>query len=170
MPPAKPLWKYGLDSLLEDIGDSTHWMDRDRAFELARGLRIIGERPSYRDEVSPYIGQLWQGWRWTASMVRDCWRTVDRADTSRGRARTPRNHPLYVPDMLIAKHRLRPTTEARLASVARDAVDALARAAPNADAVVYRRRKREMAAALAAVDELRVLRESRIPMFDDFGL
>jgi hypothetical protein len=59
--------------------------------------------------------------------------------------------------MLIRDTGLRPTTEVRLAAVARDAVNAVIESAPEAD-VTCRHRKRELSAAVTAVDELRSLR------------
>jgi hypothetical protein len=156
---AKPLWQYGLDRLAKDIGGSTHQLDRNRARKLARGLRMLGERPPYREEVSPYIGRLWEDWPWTASMVREIWRSVERAKTSLGRDRHWNGTPLYVPDMLIEEHGLRPRTERRLAAVARDAVDALIEASQEADTDVYLERKRQLAEALVAVHHLRFLRQ-----------
>ena len=113
----------------------------------------------YREEVSPYIGGLWKGWPWTVSMVRECWRSVDRAKTSLGRDRHWRGTPLYIPDMLIEEHRLRSSTELRLAAVAHDAVDALVEAAQEADTAIYLERKRQLAEAIVAVHHLRFLRQ-----------
>lgn len=151
----KPLWRHGLN-WLRDTDPSTHWADRDRAFGLAQGLRKLGAQPPYQGDVRRYVHELWDDPH-VVSMVRDCWSSVYRAKTSRGRARHSRSNPLYVPDMLIRDAGLRPTTEVRLAAVARDAVNALIESAPETDAT-YRHRKRELSAALTAVDELRSLR------------
>jgi hypothetical protein len=153
---ARLLWQHGLD-WLADTELSTRPSDRDRAFELARGLRKLGALPAYRGEVSSYVRRLWEDAR-VITMVRVCWESVHSAKTSRGRPL--RSAPLYVPDMLICEHGLDPSTEERLATVAREAADALVAAtAPRVDARSYRARKAELSAAMVAVDELRVLRE-----------
>jgi hypothetical protein len=63
--------------------------------------------------------------------------------------------------MLICEHRLKPSTEDRLAAVVGDAVDALIKAAFLPDSRVYQTRKAELSAALDSVDQLRRLRQPR---------
>ena len=160
---AKPLWQYGLDWLRSEE-PSTHPMDRDRAYELAQGLRKLGDLPPWDGDVSNYAHTLWgssRSDRMVVGMVRVCWSSVWRARTSRGRARHSRSSPLYVPDMLIREHRLKPSTEDRVAAVVGDAVDVLIKAASLPDSRVYRTRKAELAAALDSVDQLRKLRRPR---------
>jgi hypothetical protein len=151
------LWQLGLEWLRETIGSSTHPFDRDRARQLARGMRMVGERPS-GSAVNGYISRLWPTAPWTRAMVRDCWRSVYRAKTSLGRDRHWHRTPLYVPDRLIELHGLQPVTEARLASLAHDAVNALVQAADDGDTGSYLQRTRELDAALCAVQHLRFLR------------
>src|SRR5215208_5216121 len=69
------LWRLGLDWLREANGGGVHPLDRDRARQLARGMRMVGEHPQYR-EVSRYIGHPWEPWPYAASMTRDCWRSA----------------------------------------------------------------------------------------------
>jgi hypothetical protein len=155
--PTKPLWQLGLDWLVDTVGGSTHWLDRERARQLARGMRMGGERPSYR-EVSAYIGELWPDWPHTASMVRESWRGVYCAKMSLGRDSHWDNTPLYGPDWLIEHHGLQPVTEVRLAAVAHDALDALLQAAQEDDTAAYVARQRALDASLTAVHHLRFLR------------
>jgi hypothetical protein len=155
--PAKPLWQHGLDWLVDTVDRSTHPLDRERARKLARGMRMVGEHPPYR-EVSAYVGKLWDGWPHTASMVRECWRSVYRAKTSLGRDRHWHTTPLFQPDRLIEQHELRPVTEVRLAAVLHGAVDALLLAAQGDDTDAYLTRTRDLDAALIAVRHLRFLR------------
>ena len=152
-----PLWRLGLDWLLECNGEGTHYLDRERARKLARGLRMVGERPPLR-EVGRYADELWDVWPHAARMVRETWRGVDRAKTSVGRDTHWLRTPLFVPDFLIDKHGLSPGIEERLAAVARDAADALVRAAGEADAAAYLDRRRELAAAAIVAQHLRFLR------------
>ena len=119
---------------------------------------MLGERPAYRELVSPYIGLLWDEWPGAASMVRSSWRAAFRAKTNRRRGHDSRRNPVHVPDMLIRDRGLQPTTEARLTAVAHDAVDALVRAAVSADRPTYQKRKREFDATLSAIEHLRLLR------------
>jgi hypothetical protein len=164
---AKPLWKLGLDWLLEANGDGTHALDRDRARRLARGMRMVGERPPY-EQVSSYIGQLWDGWPHGASMTRKCWRSVYRAKTSLGRSAHWDDTPLYDVDRLIEQHGLRPVTEVRLAAVAHDAIDALVAATQEDDTKGYLARRRELDAALTSIHHLRFLRHGSGALgFDD---
>jgi hypothetical protein len=121
-------------------------------------MRMLGEHPAYR-EVSAYIGQLWDGWPHAASMTRTSWRSIYRAKTSLGRNNHWNDTPLYDPDRLIECHGLEPVSEVRLASVGRDAVDALVEAAHGDDTGLYLARKRELDAALVAVHHLRFLRQ-----------
>jgi hypothetical protein len=160
--PAKPLWQCGLD-WLRSTEPSTHPTDRDRAYELAKGLRKLNDLPPWAGDVSNYAHTLWNGPhdRIVIAMVRDCWSSVWRARTSRGRARHSRSDPLAVPDMLIRQHLLTPSTEDRLAAVARDAMDALIASASLPESRVYQRRKAELSAALESVDQLRKLRARR---------
>jgi hypothetical protein len=113
--------------------------------------------------VSNYAHTLWTSPhdRIVIAMLRQCWSTMWRAKTSRGRARHSPSDPLYVPDMLIREHRLKPSTEDRLAVVARDAMGALIKSASLPDSRVYQRRKAELSAALDSVDQLRRLRQPR---------
>lgn len=154
---SKALWQLGLDWLAECVGDSTHPNDRRRARELARGMRTVGERPEYR-AVSAYISELWRVWPHSASMVRSCWRSVYRAKTSLGRGRGWYQTSLYVPDMLIEQHGLRPLTEERLAALAHEALDAFLVAAQDHSTAGYIDRRRELDAALTAIEQLRYLR------------
>jgi hypothetical protein len=66
--------------------------------------------------------------------------------------------------MLIEELGLHPSIEVRLASVAKTAVDCLARAVSDADALRYTKHKRDLDAAVAAIDELRVLRQGAGPI------
>lgn len=156
-PAEKPLWQFGLDWLLGAIGESTNYHDRERARKLARGMRMVGERPPLR-EVGRYVNELWGVWRPAAEMVRETWRSVDRAKTSIGKDKHWDGTPLYVPDMLIEDEGLSPSTEERLAAVARDATDALVGAAGEPDPAAYLDRRRDVLAAMTGVQHLRVLR------------
>jgi hypothetical protein len=118
---------------------------------------MLGEAPVYR-EVSVYVGELWNGWPHAASMVRNCWRSVYRAKTSRGRGTHRHSSPLYQPDRLIELHGLQPVTEVRLAAMVHEATDRLLGALYANDTVAYRNRKRELDAALLAVENLGYLR------------
>ena len=118
---------------------------------------MVGESPSYSD-VSAYIGELWRGCPRAASIVRGYWRSVYRAQTSLGRDSHWHCTPLYQPDRLIERFGLHPLTEQRLAAVTHSAVDALLQAAEENDTTSYVRRKRELDAALTAVQHLRFLR------------
>jgi hypothetical protein len=60
--------------------------------------------------------------------------------------------------MLIRDHGLRPTTPERLAAVARDAIDALVASVEMADDCASHARDAELAAAIDALVEFRVLR------------
>lgn len=153
----KPLWELGLDWLVEANGGGTHPLDRERARQLARGMRMVGESPKY-EEVSAYIGELWAGWPHAASMTRECWRSVYRAKTSLGRNAHWHDTPLYDADRLIESHALDPVTEVRLAAVAHNAVDALFEAAQGGDTNAYLARRHELQAVLTAVHHLRFLR------------
>jgi hypothetical protein len=159
MPP-KPLWQHGIDWLKEVNGGATHPLDRERALKLARGMRMVGEHPPYR-EVSAYVGQLWDRNPNAASMVRTTWRSVYRARTSIGRGSRIHTTPLYQPDRLIDRQGLRPVTEVRLAQVAHEALQALLTAAEDGDRPGYAVRERELNAALTAVRHLRFLRYGR---------
>jgi hypothetical protein len=166
---SKALWQFGLDWLVDAIGGSTHWKDRERATRLARGMRMVGEHPEYR-VVSAYISQLWRGWPQSASMVRECWRSVYRAKTSLGRKQGWYQTSLYVPDMLIEQHGLRPLTEERLAAVAHEALDAFLAAAQDHDTAGYVERRKELDAALTAISQLRYLRHgSDVFGFPDYN-
>lgn len=118
---------------------------------------MVGEDPTSR-EVGAYVAQLWKGWPHAAKMVRDSWRSVYRVKTSLGRGTTWYRSPLYTPDRLIELHGLQPVTEDRLAAVVHAAADRLLSAVSENDTVAYRNRKRELDAALVAVDHLGYLR------------
>jgi hypothetical protein len=118
---------------------------------------MVGERPPLR-EVGRYANELWAVWLPAAQMVRETWRSVDRAKTSLGKDTHWDRTPLYVPDLLIEEYGLRPSTEERLAAVAREAADALVTAAGAADTAAYLDRRREFRAAATAVQHLRFLR------------
>jgi hypothetical protein len=118
---------------------------------------MVGERPQYRAEVSPYIAVLWDGWPHTASMVRECWRSAYGARTTRGERATRRQRPLYIPDMLIVEHELHPSIHARLAVAASRVVSALAASTVDTDPS-YAACQRDVRDALAAIAELRLLR------------
>jgi hypothetical protein len=60
--------------------------------------------------------------------------------------------------MLIREHRLKPSTEDRVAAVVGDAVDALIKAASLPDSRAYQTRRSELSAALDSVDQLHGLR------------
>ena len=83
---------------------------------------------------------------------------MDRAKTAFGRETHWYCTPLQLADVLVEEHEPQPTTEARLAAVARDAVDALVEAAQETDTTLYLERKRQVADALLAVHHLRFLR------------
>lgn len=167
--PAKPLWKLGLDWLVEANGSGTHPLDRKRARQLARGMRMVGEHPPY-PEVSAYIAELWDGWPHAASMTRECWRSVYRAKTSLGRNTHWDDTPLYAPDWLIERHGLHPVTEVRLAAAIHDAVDALTEAARGDDTGAYLARRRGLDAALTAIHHLRFLRHGSSALgFEDLN-
>lgn len=153
----KPLWKLGLDWLCEANGGACHSLDRDRARNLARGMRMVGEGPEYV-EVSRYIAELWDVWPHSIAMVRDCWRTVYRAQTSLGRDRRVHHTPLYTVDRLIEKHRLEPVTEERLAAVTLSATHAFIEASKGSDTELYLARRRELDVALTAMRHLKYLR------------
>jgi len=132
--------------------------------KLAQGLRKLGDLPPWDGDVSNYAHTLWgssRSDRIVIGMVRVCWSSVWRTKTSRGRSRHSLGDPLYVPDMLIREHRLKPSTEDRLAAVARDAMGALIKCASLPDSRAYQRRKAELSAALDSVDQLRRLRQPR---------
>jgi hypothetical protein len=116
---------------------------------------MVGERPSLR-EVGSYVSESWDVWLPAAQMVRETWRSVDRAKTSLGKDTHWYGTPLYMPDLLIEKYGLSPSTEVRLAAVARQAADALVIAAGEANTAAYLDRRREFLAA--AVQHLRFLR------------
>lgn len=120
-------------------------------------MRMVGERPPLR-EVGCYASELWDVWLPAARMVRETWRSVDRAKTSLGKDTHWYGTPLYVPDLLIEKYGLSPSTEDRLAAVARHAADALVIAAGEANTAAYLDRRREFLAAATAVQHLRFLR------------
>lgn len=151
------MWQLGLDWLLECNGEGTHYLDRERARKLARGMRLVGEQPSLH-EVGRYVGKLWNGWPYAARMVRETWRSVDSAKTSLGRDTHWLGTPLSVPVFLIDKHGLSPSLEDRLAAVARDAADALITAAREDDTAAYLDRKRELTATTTVAQHLRFLR------------
>jgi len=154
----KPLRQQGIDRLMGAyVTDDTHLTNRD-ARRLARAMRIIGKRPSYR-EVSHYIGAHWNRWPDVAALMRDGWRSVSRAQTAFGRESHWYGTPLQLADVLIEKHEPQLRTEARLAAVAHDALDALIEAAEQPDTATYLNRKRQLADALRAVQHLRYLRQ-----------
>jgi len=153
----KPLWQLGLDWLLEYNGGGTHDLDRERVRKLARGLRMVGERPAL-GEVGRYAAELWDVWPHAARMVRDTWRSVDRAKTSVGRDTHWVGTPLYVVDFLIEQHGVSPSLEERLAAVARDASQALVTAAAGVETAAYLDRRRELAATVIIAQHLRFLR------------
>jgi hypothetical protein len=119
-------------------------------------MRMLGEEPATK-EVSAYIGELWSGNPYAASMTRECWRSVYRAKTSIGQTRR-HEKPLYQPDRLIGLHDLSPSTEERLAAVAHRALAAFLQAASGPTTPAYVERKRELDAALEVVQHLRFLR------------
>jgi hypothetical protein len=121
---------------------------------------MLGEWPHHKD-VRAYIDRLWDGWPWAATMVWNCWRLAYNAKTTRYRHAARHGRPLYQPDRLIREHGLLPTAEVRLTAMAQQAVEALGRAAVNADGATYRERKRELIQTLAAFDELRSIRHPR---------
>jgi len=156
---AKPLWQHGIDRLWEAYeADQIVCLDRKQGQRLARAMRIIGERPPYR-EVSRYIGEHWSRWPDVANWVREGWRSVDRAKTAFGRETHWFNTPLQLADVLVEEHEPQRRTEARLATVAHDAVDALVEAAQKPDTAGYQERKRQLADALLALHHLRYLRQ-----------
>ena len=152
-----PLWKHGIHWLKDVNGGATHPRDRERALKLARGMRMVGEHPPYR-EVSAYVGQVWNGNPHAASMVRTAWRSAYRAKTSIGRGSRIYATPLYQVDRLIESHGLRPVTEVRLANVAHDALQGCLEAAEVDASAVYAARRRDLDTALTAVQHLRFLR------------
>jgi hypothetical protein len=156
---AKPLWQYGIDRLWEEYeADLIVSLNRKQGRRLARAMRTVGERPTYR-EVSRYIGEHWNRWADVAKWVREGWRSVDRAEGTFGHETNWYNTPLQLADALIEAHEPQNRTEARLATVAHDAVDALVEAAEEADTAAYLKCKREVADALRAVHHLRYLRQ-----------
>lgn len=90
-------------------------------------------------------------------MTKECWRNVYRARTSIGRSRIW-DVPLYQPDRLIEEYDLEPSTEERLAAVARRALRNLYEAARIASSDDYIHAKRGVADALAGLEHLRFLR------------
>lgn len=155
----KPLWQHGIDRLFEGYEQRDDHLTRNDFRRLARAMRIVGERPSYR-EVSRYIGEHWSRWQDVAPWAREGWRSVDRAQGTFGRE----NHwwltPLEFADVLIEKYEPQPTTGARLAAIAHEAVDALVEAACETDTDLYLERKRRLADAVWAVHHLRFLRQN----------
>jgi hypothetical protein len=155
----KPLWQVGLDWLWEANGEGTHPYDERRAFLLARGLRMLGENPAAK-EVNAYIKGLWRE-PFAAAMTREAWRSVYRARSSIGRSRRS-DAPLFQPDRLIREQGLRPSTEERLAAVAKRALDELiGAAAEEPDRAAFLDRERQLKEALIAISHLRYLRFDR---------
>jgi hypothetical protein len=150
------LWRVGLVWLREANQDGTHPLDRKRAINLARGMRMIGENPD-SVEVNAQIRRLWSGHPPAAAMTRECWRAVYRVRTSIGRTHL-HEAPLYQPDRLIENYQLEPSTEERLEAVALEAVRNLSRAAAESAVPPYLQQKRDLEDALTAIHHLRYLR------------
>lgn len=150
------LWRVGLVWLREANEDGTHPLDRKRATNLARGMRMLGENPSSAD-VNAQIRRLWSSHRPAAAMTRECWRAVYRVRTSIGR--THRHEaPLYQPDRLIETYQLKPSTEERLETVALEVIRNLSKAAAEPAVATYLQQKHDLEDALKAIDHLRYLR------------
>ncbi len=154
--PSDELWRVGLLWLREANEDGTHPLDRKRAINLARGMRMLGENPS-RADVNAQIRRFWSGHPPAATMTRECWRAVYRARTSIGRTRR-HEAPLYQPDRLIETYGLKPSTEERLETVALEAIRNLHKAAAEPAVAPYLQQKRDLEDALTAIDHLRYLR------------
>lgn len=156
------LWRIGLEWLRGANGTGTHPCDRRRAVLLARGMRMVGEEPPMAI-VSAAIRELWSaGDTWSvgkpaARMTTECWRSVYRARSSIGRS-SMWDAPLYQPDRLIAEHGLTPSTDERVAAVARRAVENLCEAAGGPFSDDYVSAQERLADSLAGVRHLRYLR------------
>lgn len=150
------LWRIGLAWLREVNTDGTHPLDKKRARNLARGMRMLGERPD-ASEVNAEIGRLWGRHRPAAKMTVESWRSVYRVKTSIGRTYRE-DAPLYHPDRLIEVHRLTPSTEERLERVLIGAVRKMCEAASQEGTDHYLQAKRELDDAITAIEHLRYLR------------
>lgn len=154
----KDLWQLGLEALCEEIGGSTHWLDRDRAYRMAQGLHAVGERPPLA-AVRACIRDLWGNtWRQSGDMVWEAWQGVYRKPFRLLRGARWEPGTLYQVDVIIERHGLKPVTEDRLAVAAEDALRSTLQAARAGTPDEYSSARRALAVALERVDELRALR------------
>lgn len=117
---------------------------------------MLGEVPPM-DQVSAEIQNLWGRGCPGASMTRECWRSVYRAQSSIGRTWL-HEAPLYQPDRLIEEYALRPSTEERIAAVAHQAVRDLGEIAERGSPQEYLQAKRRLGDAVEGIQHLRYLR------------
>jgi len=110
------LWRLGLFWLYEAIGNSVHRTDQRRVIDVARGMRMAGETAPETDFYRE-VSTIWGRGSITAPMIKEKWRAVYRANTSRGKTSGEVFNPLYVPDLLIRMNQLVLDLEHRIAEV-----------------------------------------------------
>lgn len=161
LPPPRPapneLWHHSLYWLEDSINVSLpHELDVRRMTKVLKGLWLVGERPIY-EELKCYLRQLWPAFPSTQRQVRELWRTLERNPHHRFRRIAHHDEPLYIIDLVCEKHQLLPP-EARIRAVAVSALKAVQDTAVTPDPARYATARADLAATLAAIEQLRRLR------------